>query len=322
MKINSAKNLLWITFLILAVVGCHSSPEENNNIRIAYIAKIPQKSFHDSILFGIQKTASKHRLHVDFFPAENQRDIQTQKVRLQKISQENNYAGVILAPNDSLALLDDVRLLDNAGIWFIVLDTPLLDLPSNEILTHNCGFVGTDNVLAGRMAARFIISELHDGNILMMRGNHSQKTSIDRENGFFEELKKYDQFKIISYLSGYWEMDPAFNAISNYMKSSPKMPDAVFAYSDSMAIGVSKYYKSKEFKQRPVIVGVDGVLLGQQAVLEGKIDASVVQAPEVMGETALKNLIMCINNNHSQNVNILTPVTLLKASRTLEVVNP
>jgi ribose transport system substrate-binding protein len=166
------------------------------------------------------------------------------------------------------------------------------------------------------------MSALRGGDILMMRGNHTQKTSIDREKGFLAEIRKSDQFNISSYLSGYWEIEPAFNAISTYMKTSHKMPDAVFAYSDSMAIGVSRYFQSKGFKQRPLIVGVDGVLLGQQAVLEGRIDASVVQAPEVMGETALNELTKCIHGKQTESAVRLTPVTLLKANRTLEVVNP
>ncbi len=322
MKKNSSRNIFFPLAIVLAISACHSAPEKSIGIQIAYIAKIPQESFHDGILNGIQKTASKLRIQVDFFPAESQQDVQTQKYRLQEIARNKNYEGVILAPNDSQALLDDVRALDDAGIWFILVDTPLLELPTGGTPAHNCGFVGTDNVLAGRLAARFASSELSKGNILMMRGNHKHRSSIDREKGFLEEIAKYPQFKITSYVSGYWETEAAFNATSDYMKHPTKLPDVVFAYSDPMAVGVSTYFLSKEIKQRPIIIGVDGVLLGQQSILEGKIDASVVQAPEVMGETALKNLVTCINNNHSEHIEILTPVTLLKASKTLEVINP
>lgn len=320
MEINK-KYLLCLFSLILILSGCHSEAEKSNPIRIAYIAKIPQKIFHDIIRHGINKAASKHQVRIDFFPANNQRDIETQKRRLQEISQNKYYDGVLLAPNDSQALLEDVRALDRVGIWFMIIDTPLLDPHINKI-THNCGFVGTDNILAGRMAAKYIKSEIDGGSVLMMRGNHKQKTSIDREKGFVEEIKKYNQFKIASYLSGYWEMEPTANAMSKYLNNHIVLPDAVFAYSDTMAVAVSKYFESIGMKQRPIIVGVDGVMLGQQAILTGKIDASIVQAPEVMGEKALEYLLECIKKNNTEHNEILTPVTLLKASRTLEVVNP
>jgi ribose transport system substrate-binding protein len=320
MKINR-KYLLYVVSAIMILSGCHSEVEKHNSVRIAYIAKIPQKIFHDIIRHGINKAASTNQVHIDFYPAQNQRDVETQKRRLQEISRSKNYQGVLLAPNDSKALLDDIRALDRAGIWFMIVDTPLVD-PYINGMTHNCGFVGTDNILAGRMAAKFIKLEMDGGNILMMRGNHEQKSSIDRERGFVEQIKKYNQFKIVSYLSGYWEMEPTVDAMSRYLKHNSDLPDAIFAYSDTMAVAISKYFESIGIKKRPIIVGVDGVMLGQQAILEGKIDASVVQAPEVMGEKALLYLLKCIRENCSEHKEILTPVTLLKASRTLEVINP
>lgn len=316
-----------LLFLIITLswgVGCNSSSNAvQYEMNIAYIAKLPKESFHDGIANGVKKEASKLKIHVDIFPAKSQQDVSTQREKLQDIAQRRNYQGVLLAPNNSQALIEDVRALNKANIPVVLVDTPLAESDESRQLTNICGFVGTDNALAGKLAAKFVASELPRGNILLMRGNHGHRSSIDREKGFREEIAKYPLFKIVDLLSGLWETEESLKVFSKYMSGPHKSFDAVFAYSDPMALGVSLYYSQKNLKSRPLIVGVDGVLLGQQAVLSGKTDATVVQAPEMMGEIATHRLYECITQGPVTATVVLTPVTLLKASRTLEMMaNP
>lgn len=307
-----------IVALHLIAIGCK---DRNlplvDKTKIAYVAKLKDGGFHDAIFKGIREESIKVGVDVDVFYARDQQDLNGQRQFLTEILQSKKYKGVMLAPNDSVALIGDVGELDAADIPFVLIDTPLADSIETRNFTNDCGFVGTNNLLVGKLAAEFIANQVDGGNIVLMRGNHQHQSSVDREAGFVGEVKRHSNLHIIHRLTGWWEIEDAFFVYSNFMKANRKSVRAVFAYNDPMAVGVSRYYDMHPEKQRPVIIGVDGVLLGQRAVLEQKISASVVQSPEVMGKVGLQQIFNCLNKKVSKKEQTLTPVTLLNASLTL-----
>lgn len=305
--------------VLLATLGCDgNSRSVDNKIRIAYVAKLKDDGFHDSIFKGIREASVKQGIDVDVFYGHDQQDLDGQRMCLMKILQSKKYDGVMLAPNDSEALINDVSQLDAANIPFVLIDTPLADTDETRHFTNDCGFVGTNNLLAGKLAAEFIAGKIDNGGIVLIRGNHQHLSSVDREAGFIGEIEKHSNLRIIRKLNGWWKSEDAFSEYSNFIKINKQVVRAVFAYNDPMALGISHYYDLNPEKPRPIIVGVDGVLLGQRAVLEQKISASVVQSPEVMGKVGLQQILSCINGKMSQKEQTLTPVTLLNASLTLE----
>lgn len=311
--------LIVAVLLYLVSWGCNERPHPSDiKIKIAYVAKLKDGGFHDAIFKGIREESIKQGVDVDVFYGHDQQDLNGQRKFLTEILQSKKYKGVMLAPNDSEALVSDVNLLDTAGIPFILIDTPLADSEETRHFTHDCGFVGTNNFLAGKLAAEFIANQIDGGNIVLVRGNHQHQSSIDREAGFVGEMEKHPNLHVVRRMVGWWETDEAYSAYSGFMATNKKPVQAVFSYNDPMALGVSRYYDLNPDKPRPIIVGVDGVLLGQRAVLEKKISASVVQSPEVMGKVGLQQLLGCLNGRVSQQEKTLTPVTLLNASLTLE----
>lgn len=310
-----------LVFLLVSpiLLSCNKAGTTGaKTIRIAYVAKLKGESFHEGIAKGIREEAAKKNVTVDMYFGESQQDLQGQVSYLGQILASKKYDGVMLAPNDSSALVREVEKLDKAHIPFILIDTPLADIDESRRFVHNCGFVGTNNYLAGQLAAKFIADRIQKGNVMLMRGNHQHQSSIDREAGLVDELAKHPNVQVLPHLVGFWEEDTAHAVYTRFMQQNTKSIDAVFGYNDPMALGVSKYYDSHPTLQRPVIVGVDGVLVGQRGVLEQKLSATVVQSPEVMGKTGLQNLLRCIGSGFATREHVLTPVTLLKSNFTLE----
>ena len=111
--------LLMMTSTMLCT-SCTNAPQQDQPLRIAYIAKLTSESFHDGIAAGVRKEMAKLGVRVDIFPADNQQDVTTQQQKLASIATQKNYQGVMLAPNDSEALIPSVKALDDVGIPFIV----------------------------------------------------------------------------------------------------------------------------------------------------------------------------------------------------------
>lgn len=314
------KKLCLLFVCSTGIISCQSTSGkiDSSHPRIAYIAKLDHETFHDGIAKGVREEAATRQIEVDIFYGASQQDVEGQKNFIQDIIRSGKYTGVMLAPNDSEALIEDVENLDHMGMPFILIDTPLTDNDRTRSMKHDCGFVGTNNVLGGRLSAQFVASQLSSGKILLMRGNHKHQSSIDRENGFLAEIETTGKFTIMPPVQGWWEEETAYQNFFQYMKTATDLPDAVFAYNDPMALGVARYYDQHTELKRPIIIGVDGVLAGQRGILEKRISASVVQSPEIMGRIGVRNLLSCIEENRYDKNIVLTPVTLLKPGFALE----
>lgn len=304
--------------VLTSFMACQKPVMSEQKISIAYVAKLKNETFHDGIAKGIQEEGIRKKIRIDMFFGKSQQDLIGQKKYLREIVAAKKYNAVMLAPNDSTALIEEIKMLDEANLPFILIDTPLAETPVTTGFSNDCGFVGTNNILAGQLAAQFIMNEADGGNYILMRGNHKHRSSIDREEGFLKEIQKSNNWKFVTNLDGWWEENSAYRVYSDYMKQIDRKVDAVFAYNDPMAMGVSRYYDENPQLTRPIIVGVDGVLLGQRGVLQKKISASVVQSPEIMGKVGLRNLLQCLGSDGTSRNVVLTPVTLLKASLALD----
>lgn len=309
-----------IPCMLIALVlgGCENGTRENKSegLKFAYIAKQREQSFHEGIVNGIKKEMAKKHVEVDIFAANDQHDVATQRKLIQQFAASKEYDGVMICPNDSEALTPDIAELDKKGIPFLFIDTALVENETTRAFSNYCGFIGTDNAAVGKMALQYITEHIKSGKILMMRGIQEHRSSSDREVGFVEALKSYPEFEIIEFLRGDWKTDFAYQNFVEYMKGNTQVIDAVFAYNDHMALGVSQYYDEHPNLKRPIIVGVDGTVVGQKGLLEKKIDAIVVQATELMGIDGLNRITSCVGDRTKQDK--MTPVTLLTATTALQ----
>lgn len=106
--------------LLLVTWGCKDvSRPADNRIKIAYVAKLKDDGFHDAIFKGIREESIKQGVDVDAFYGHEQQDLDGQRKLLAEILQSKKYKGVMLAPNDSEALVGDVGRLDAADVPFV-----------------------------------------------------------------------------------------------------------------------------------------------------------------------------------------------------------
>ena len=104
------------------------------------------------------------------------------------------------------------------------------------------------------MAAMLLMESGHH-QVAFVTGSHDTSTSLERERGFREELKKHGLEPYIE--MGKFSYQGAFDAARRLMKL-PKSPDAVFCANDIMAIGVLDALRHAEQKKVPEEVSVIG----------------------------------------------------------------
>lgn len=304
------------SFLILGLcaiaISCNGQPKKT---KIAYIGNTQDQPFYKSLTNGIKKELAKRDVTVDFFSATHQKDFASQEEFITQVIQKK-YSAVIIYPVDFQKMISSIAKLEQAKIPYVFIDTAIDPNDLTMRLQYNCGYVATDNLLVGKEAFQLIQSQKAKS-VLLVRGVPEHRSSSDREDGFLSEMKNQNPHIRATIITGDWDTNQAYQEMKKLSGSKKLDFDAIFAFDDDMALGIAKFYKEKKL-QRPYIVSVDGSELGQKGLLEGDIDAIIVQATELMGTEALHRAISCLEDSQKSPINTMTPSILMKKSQSLE----
>jgi ribose transport system substrate-binding protein len=298
-----------LAVITLAACGCSRKAQQ---LKVLFVAKALQPSFHQRLVHGALRAAKDAGIALDVVAPSSQDNFLEQRRHIQSLMTDG-YQGLILAPTNSNLMEKDIFSLDGCGIPYIIVDTPVR-FDRGAKLAHYCGFVGSDNVRGGRMAASFIAHRVATGSIVVIRGIESHQTSRDRERGFREGLRRFGR-SVAAEVDGLWDADITRRNYERFLAGNPGRIAAVFACNDVMAFAIARFYEGRP--QRPLIVGFDGDIFAQRAVLKGNMDATIVQDPEAMGRIAVENIVAVLRGRERPPRQCLTPVTALTAARML-----
>lgn len=192
-------------------------------------------------------------------------------------------AAIIVSPIDPAALAALIIEAKTQGIIVIGLD--------KRMLNEGCAsIVYSDQRLVGRAAADTVIEALKrkaaeekrqdiTGRVVQLRGTAESHASKEMAEGFSEGLRSQPGVILVHDAPADWSTENASLRTAEAFRLQQNF-DAVYAQSDSMALGAAKAAEAAGKRESVFIVGTDG-LSGQkrgiESVREGEIDASVVQ---------------------------------------------
>ena len=190
-------------------------------------------------------------------------------------------AGIALAPVDRQALIAVVERASNSGIPVAIFD-------SGIDTERRISYVATDNVEAGRMAARRLGEVLGGkgkvGIIGFMPGSAS---TMDRERGFQDEMKRlHPAVEIVALQFGNADRAKAMAATENILTAHPDLA-GLYADNESSTVGAVQALKSRNAKAVKLVAmdASDELVADLRA---GYIDSIVVQNPFRMGYEAVR----------------------------------
>ncbi|WP_460969463.1 sugar ABC transporter substrate-binding protein [Spirosoma migulaei] len=168
---------------------------------------------------------------------------------------------------------------------------PIINVNS-ETSTKPSAFVGSDDVESARIAMKYIAEKLGGkGNVLMMHGYMGQAAQIKREQGAREILKQYPNLKLLAHQTGEWDRAKAMSLMENWIQSYGSQINAVFAQNDEMGLGAVKALTDAGLKDKVIVVSIDAIPDGLQAVKKGTLDATVFQNAEQQGSKAIETAV-------------------------------
>lgn len=180
-------------------------------------------------------------------------------------------------------------------------------------------FIRPDDYKIGYKAGLFLAKEIgYKGTILMLKGVQTATTTTLRTSGFKDAIKGYPDIKVISEVGNFLRSD-AIIAIDKLHNDNIRY-DAIYAQSDSMAIGAIMALEAKgiDIKNLP-IVGIDFISESKGLIKSGKLRATYKYATSgyegamvaldiINGKKVEKDIIIPTVEITKENVDKVKPV--------------
>ena len=230
-------------------------------------------------------------------------DVERQIALIERITEEH-YDGLILAPDQALALIAPVKRALHGGMRVVVVSSSLPIEPQPHL--H---FILNDDRETGRLAAERIAMLLNGHGSVAILGVDTRLTSILRKVGAFKQVlaQKYPGVEIVAVHPGAFNHSQAQQIALDTLNEHPGLR-AIFAMTTSATQGAFEALNSRRDKSAqlpPVrLVGCEQDLDLEDAVRTGQIDALLIENTFAMGYNAVQWLSTPADDNQPSTIQL------------------
>ncbi len=244
-----------------AVVGFSQPEKEVNPFRIAETE-------------SIRSEARQRNVKLLYTNAQSQASKQLSDIR-DMIAQDVD--ALIIAPLLEEGLDPALNAAKQAKVPVFLIDRETAGTPCEDYIT----FMGSNFFKQGKQAAD-IMANLTDekAKVAVLEGTPGASVTIDRTEGFEQELKKYPDMEIVASQTGEFLRTKGQTVMEQLIQANPDI-NAVYAENDEMALGAIQALKDagKDPGQDVKVVSIDGTRQAVQAIITGDINAVIETNP-------------------------------------------
>lgn len=279
--------VLIVGLLFVILLSCTAAEKNKPHLKVAALLKSSTNPYFSLMWEGIKSEADRSHIAVELFWPQNESDFNYQYEFLKYSAFKYDF--LILSPSNVDGVASYLPPLKKVGKKIIILDAEI-NRPSNtNEKEYYDAFIGTDNEAGGELAAEFAESHLPKiENVVILGGFPVLMNTPGRTLSFKKRILMYHpNAKIASFTADYDRDQAKYitkQNINTFLNS-----DIIFCANDHMALGVIDILSGNAMI--PAIIGYDSIREAQQAILEDKLMASVIQFPARMGAEAIKAII-------------------------------
>jgi ribose transport system substrate-binding protein len=293
----------WIAFagsLLFSLVSCKQAPPS-----VALIPRACGTALWEPAHAGAEDVARAHGVTVYYNAPTLSNDVQKQIALLEKVV-ARHYSGIVLAPDETLALRTPIKHILAKHIPIVVLGTELGIEPG-----RNLSYVLNDEVSGGRLAARRLGEILGGEGTVAILGLNPKLLSLTlRERSFEETLaSEFPRISVVTRRSGQASVAQEQEVADELLQSGITL-NAIVALSAESTRGA--YYALVEFNQTPAIklIGFDQDLL--PPVRNGGLDSVVVQNTYEIGRLAMEQICRKLRGDTTADRTLVEPKLLTR----------
>jgi len=183
---------------------------------------------------------------------------------------------IFLSPREEKPLIPAVMKAKKAGIPLFLVDRsvdPSLAKAGRDYVS----FIGSDFVEEGRRAGEWLVKSTGGtAKIIELQGTSGSSPANDRKKGFMEVIAKSPGMQIVASQDGDFTRDKGRQVMETLLQAHPEAT-AVFAHNDEMALGAITALEAagRHPGKDITLVSIDGEKDGLQAIIDGKLGATV-----------------------------------------------
>lgn len=228
-------------------------------------------------------------------------DADRQLEQIQEMIDEKVDA-IFISPVDFDKIIPIVEEARNKGIVIIFVDTEVYD----DSLAD--GIVVSDNYLAGKLCAQYLMEQKDTAKILILEHNRT-KSGNDRVKGFEDAIKGNDNYVIVDKENAEGQLEIAM-PITRDVQEDGLSFDTVFAINDLSALGAMAALKDSGRLSTVDVLGVDGAPEAKAMIKENLMMATSAQYPTKIGDLAIDQVYKIFANEPYEK-KILVDVNLI-----------
>jgi ABC-type sugar transport system substrate-binding protein len=213
-----------------------------------------------------------------------------------QISQIQNFIAqkvdaIIVNPVDTSATPKMTALAVAAKIPMVYVNRK----PEDKQLPPNVAFVGSNEKVSGTLEGEELVKCLGGkGNIVIMQGQLSNNSALDRTADIEEVVAKHPDIKIIEKQTAEWDRNKAIDLMNNWITTGEKI-NGVASNNDEMAIGAILALKQAGVDPKSICIGgIDATADGLAEVANGNLYVTVFQNSKGQGRGAIDTALQLI----------------------------
>ncbi|MGI0115781.1 ribose ABC transporter substrate-binding protein RbsB [Zooshikella sp. RANM57] len=267
--------------LTIGLMGCDKKEEKatveqaKEKPTLALVISTLNNPFFVTLKDGAEQKANA--LGYELLVLDSQNDPAKELANVEDLTVKK-VAAILINPTDSSAVVNAIRVANQAKIPVITLDR---GANGGEVSSH----VASDNIAGGELAGNYIAEKLGAGaKVIQLQGIPGTSAARDRGEGFTKAAEA-KHLAVLASQPADFDRTKGLNVMENLLEANQDV-QAVFAQNDEMALGA---IKAIEAAQRDVlVVGFDGTDEGVNAVKSGSLSGTVAQQPALIGEKGIE----------------------------------
>lgn len=248
-----------------------SSNDDAKGLKLGFAQVGAESGWRTANTESIKSEAEKRGVNLKFADAQQKQENQIKAIR-SFIAQGVDV--IAFSPVVETGWEPVLQEAKKAGIPVIVSDRRA-DVPDDLYST----FIGSDFIKEGEMAGDWLVKKMNGkANIAELSGTPGSAPANDRAKGFRNIIEKNPDMKIAFSQTGDFTRTKGKEVMEALLKSPTGASiNAVFAHNDDMALGAIQAIE--EAGKKPgtdiVVISIDGIKDGFQAMVDGKLNCSV-----------------------------------------------
>jgi ribose transport system substrate-binding protein len=274
------------------------------NISLGSILKNQANEFWLMLGTGMTDAAKQYGATIDIQATRTETDTAGQ-LSIAETMIQNNYNALILSPLTNDCLDSAVATAKAAGI-------PVVNANCEYI--KDCDvFVGGLQIQIGIKAADYIAEKIgKKGNVAIIEGVAGTFTSIQRVNGFNQEIANYPDIKVVASVPADYETEKGLNVATDILTANPDIA-AIYCCNDNMALGAVEALRAQNLLGKVIVLGVDGTGDAYKSIAAGELTATVDQFPADNGKAAVEVALRLLAGQKLPKV-VSTPIEVVDAA--------